>query len=158
LNKQWLLAIPIGIVVIFIAVAYFAPSLVEGLPGFEANYYANVDYEVRSPDWMWTGMSIRIMGVTLEKKIIPLSVGPLYFWPEEYRGKVVVESLKNNTLVERIERDVDVSEGWFQNETVKRMVNTVKLGPAGSGEYTIRVSLFNLDGVKIMQDQTTRSI
>jgi len=160
--KYTIAAVLIAAALLIVGIAVVAPEHFEKIPVIgdtvHAVYYANVEYDVRTPDWIWESMSVKIVNVTIEKKIIPLSIGPLWFWPETYRGKVVIESVRGSYLIDRVERDVEVTEGWFGFQGSKRLTDRVKLGLEGSGTYTIRLKLYNKDGKIISEDSTTRTV
>lgn len=160
---QYILIGVLAVGLILVGVAYAYPELFEKIPiignTVQAVYYANVDYEVAGVAVITDNPWVNIKNVTVEKKIILLSIGPLGLWPGEQKGVVVVESIHKGVVVDRFQREVDVSTGWVQfTPTVRRTTDTVKLGPEGSGQYTIKVSFYNRDGYLRVWDSTIRTI
>lgn len=155
--------VAIVVVMLFVVIPIVAPDVAAKIPivkdSFQTVYYADVEYDFTSPGWVWESTTVNIVNVTLEKKMIPLSIGPLFIWPETWEGKVVLESIHDGIRIAKVERDVEVSQGWFEwGETSNRYTDSVKLGIEGSGLYTIKLSLYDKQGNWIMDDLTTRTI
>lgn len=137
-----------------------AKEISEWIPGTEINYVAEVEYTVYSGTFIWESMNIKIDDVKLIEKVTYLSIGGFAFWPETHRGVIEIESIwiESGKVVDKVVRDVDVSEGWFGWEESKTLKNQVILGKEGSGEYKILITLWDKEGEKIDEDYSYRTI
>jgi len=168
---QWVLVAVVVVAVVLVVAVYMFPEVASRIPGIgdvvrattQEVYFANVDYEIRGiANWTWVPTTvIEIKNTTTTLRLIPLSIGPFFdIEPIEIKGKVVITAVNSNGVeTGRFSRDYDVSTGWFQfSDTVVRTTDSVKLGPAGSGTYTITVTAYTRDGAFITEDHTTRTI
>ncbi len=154
----------IGIIIVAIVILWpdsgVAKGISDWIPGTEVNYVAEVEYTVYSGTFVWESMNIKINDVKVIEKVTHFSIGGFAFWPESHRGVIEIESIwiENNKVVDKVVRDVDVSEGWFGWEESKTLKNQVILGREGSGEYKILITLWDKEGEKIDEDFTYRTI
>jgi len=135
--------IPIAVAIGLILVCVFIPRVAGDL-GFETAVYANVEVEVSRPQWVgdW---GISILNITTETKTVwtQMGMGPLWFW-EPFEGTAVVESIKDDRVVDRAEKTFSLVE-WLKGG--EKLPLTVKLGPEGSGEYIIKATTLDKLGV-----------
>lgn len=161
MNKQVILSILLVIGFATAMLMYFSPNIASKIPGIgdviETNYYANVEVEIDSGGWI-SGRSVSIKSVNLEQRLFSIMVGPLWLWPSEIKGRLVIESLHNGNRIDFVEIDYDVSEGWLETGVKKRYTGSVKLGLADSGTYIINVTIYDQDGQLKGETQTTRTI
>lgn len=134
-------------------------KIAEYIPGVEVRYKAHVTYKISSPMWSWDTMSASIQEVTIRERTFMFGIGGFVFWPETFRGKIVLTAINEDGIVaDELERNVEVTEGWFEGQAHKTQADDIWLGVTGSGTYTIVLELFDTSNVRIDRDSTTRTI
>lgn len=158
----------IAVIAVAVGIVILAPGSEAGkrisgwIPGAEVTYVANVEYTVSTTGYWLDGkyLSVKINDVRLEEKVTYFSIGGFWFWPETYRGVVRIEAIhvERNLVVDKVVRDIEVHEGWFQEHVSITLHDQVKLGKGGSGRYKILVTLWDKEGKKVSEDYTYRTI
>ncbi len=149
MNVQYIVMAVVCIGLILVAWMIFAPS---SFPGAEASYYANVKVRI-GKELVQTGCWVDIEedDLTFEKKLIPISLGGWGFSViSEHKGTLKIESFQDGVLVDRTALSWEI--GRF--EVDKPYTGTVKLGLPGSGQYTIKATIYP-EGEQAKEDSIT---
>lgn len=138
-----------------------AKKVAEYIPTVEVNYIAEVEYEVRTPGFIEYGHldSVEIKNVDLIEKATLFSVGGFgiiedIFGGGPMAGVIRIEAKNRGTSVitDRLEREVEVTEGLLDISAAERFTDDVKLGVEGSGRYIITVRLYDEHGEKLIDE------
>jgi len=132
-NVQYLVSGAVIVGVAVVAVLVLWPVVIGNPP-----YYANVKVGI-GKEGLQSGNWVQIEDVTFEKKHIDISLGGWKFgFLQDDRGTLRIDSLQGSVIVDSTVLTWEIS----RTEISKTYTGTVKLGPPGSGDYTIKATIF----------------
>jgi hypothetical protein len=100
------------------------------------------------------GVEIVPNSVVTHVKVLPMQIFGAWLPHTELKGVVVAESYRSSVLVDRKYFNVEGWANFWEVTTQTYQIKDLKLGNAGDGRITIKVSLYNQYGVLLDDDQT----
>ncbi len=112
--------------------------------------YVRTNVTVKTRYWKWDNPEVEIEDETIETKTetVPASIlGSLSLFGQEIEGEVVVVVKKDGEVKDRWSKSYELDEGMTETqETDTFQTKWLKMGSVGSGRYTLKATMYNLDG------------